>query len=200
MNHYIEYSNNQYPNNIFISYKNQNVTFSDFYHNVFTKSCSLTNLNFTDTSKIGILLSNPIDILELYFSCLQLNKVPIIFPTDITNDELQKIIDNYKINLIATEWVRKPQVNSIKNSKFFYIQELSSSYGGCGDLEFDKNIKNFNDIQSMHLTSGSTGFPKLINLSFQNFISSVEQWHEEIKLFKSDRYIQCLPLNHIAGL
>ena len=60
--------------------------------------------------------------------------------------------------------------------------------------------KNFNDIQSMHLTSGSTGFPKLINLSFQNFISSVEQWHEEIKLFKSDRYIQCLPLNHIAGL
>ena len=200
MNHYIENSKNQYPDNIFISYKNQNITFSDFYHNVSTKSRSLTNLNFNDTPKIGILLSNPIDILELYFSCLQLNKIPIIFPTDITNDELQKIIDYYKINLIATEWVRKPQVNSIKNSIFFYIQELSSSYGGCADLEFEKNINDFDTIQSMHLTSGSTGFPKLINLSFKNFISSVEQWHEEINFLKSDRYIQCLPLNHIAGL
>ena len=200
MQHYIEYSNHQYPDNIFISYKNQNITFSDFYHNIFTKSRALTNLNFTDIKKIGILLSNPIDILELYFSCLQLNKVPIIFPTNIKNDELQKIINNYGINLIATEWVRKSQINSIKDSNFFYIQELSSNYGGCGNLEFEKNISNLNNIQSIHLTSGSTGIPKLIKLSFNNFIASVEQWHQEINFSNLDRYIQCLPLNHIAGL
>ncbi len=79
----------------------------------------LTKLNFSATSKIGILLSNPIDILELYFSCLQLNVIPIIFPSDITNDELQKIIDHHKISLIITEWVRKHQVVSVKNSDFF---------------------------------------------------------------------------------
>ncbi len=200
MKHYIEYSNDTYLDNIFISYKNNNITFSDFYHTVSTKSRALTNLNFTDASRIGILLSNPIDILELYFSCLQLNKTPIIFPTDISNDELQQIISHYKIDLIATEWVRKSQVNTMKKCKFFYIQELSSGYGGCGDLEFEKNISDVHNIQSIHLTSGSTGFPKLISLSFQNFISSVEQWHEEINFEQSDRYIQCLPLNHIAGL
>jgi len=200
MNHYIEYSNDEYPDNTFISYKNNSVTFSDFYHNVSSKSRILTKLNFSTTSKIGILLSNPIDILELYFSCLQLNIIPIIFPSDITNDELQKIIDYHKISLIITEWVRKHQVVSVKNSDFFYIQELSSNYGGCTDLEFEKKINNLNQIQSMHLTSGSTGFPKLINLSFQNFISSVDQWHKEINFSSLDRYIQCLPLNHIAGL
>ena len=200
MNHYIEYSNDTYLDNIFISYKNNNITFSDFYHMVCTKSRALTNLNFTDTSRIGILLSNPIDIVELYFSCLQLNKIPIIFPTDISNDELHQIIDHHKINLIATEWVRKSQVTAIKNCQFFYIQELSSGYGGCADLEFEKNISDVDNIQSIHLTSGSTGFPKLISLSFHNFISSVKQWHKEINFKKSDRYIQCLPLNHIAGL
>ena len=138
MKHYIEYSNDTYLDNIFISYKNNNITFSDFYHTVCAKSRALTNLNFTDTSRIGILLSNPIDILELYFSCLQLNKIPIIFPTDISNDELQQIINHHKINLIATEWVRKSQANAIKNCQFFYIQELSSGYGGCADLEFEK--------------------------------------------------------------
>jgi len=200
MNHYIDYSNDKYPDNTFISYKNNSVNFSDFYHNVSSKSRILTKLNFSATSKIGVLLSNPIDILELYFSCLQLNIIPIIFPSDITNDELQKIIDHHKISLIITEWVRKHQVVLVKNSDFFYIQELSSNYGGCADLEFEKKIKNLNQIQSMHLTSGSTGFPKLINLSFQNFISSVDQWHQEINFSSFDRYIQCLPLNHIAGL
>ena len=67
-------------------------------------------------------------------------------------------------------------------------------------LEFEENISNLNDIQSMHLTSGSTGNPKLIHLSFNNFISSVNQWHQEINFSSTDRYIQCLPLNHIAGL
>jgi len=200
MNHYIEYSNDKYPDHTFISYKNNSVTFSDFYHNVSSKSRILAKLNFNATSKIGVLLSNPIDILELYFSCLQLNIIPIIFPSDITNDELQKIIDHHNISLIITEWVRKHQVVSVKNSDFFYIQELSPNYGGCADLEFEKKINNLNQIQSMHLTSGSTGFPKLINLSFQNFISSVDQWNQEINFSSFDRYIQCLPLNHIAGL
>ena len=200
MKHYIEYSNHHYSDNIFLSYNDKNITFSDFYFNVSTKSRALTNLNVTDTSKIGILLSNPIDIIELYFSCLQLNKIPIIFPVNIRDDELQKIINVHKINVIATEWLTKNQVKNIQNANFFYIQELSSSFGGCSTLEFEKNINNLDNIQSIHLTSGSTGNPKLINLSFQNFISSVNQWHQEINFSNSDRYIQCLPLNHIAGL
>ena len=81
MNHYIEYSNKHYPDNIFISYKNTNITFSDFYYNVSIKSRALTNLNLLNHSRLGILLSNPIDTLELYFSCLQLNIKPIIFAT-----------------------------------------------------------------------------------------------------------------------
>ena len=200
MKHYIEYSSHHYSDNIFLSYKDQNITFSDFYFNVSTKSRALTSLNLTDTSKIGILLSNPIDIIELYFTSLQLNKIPIIFPVDIQNSELQKIINDHNINVIATEWLRKKQVQKIQNSKFFYIQELSSSFGGCSTLEFEKNINNLDNIQSIHLTSGSTGNPKLIHLSFNNFISSVNQWHQEINFSSTDRYIQCLPLNHIAGL
>ncbi len=200
MNHYIEYSNKHYPDNIFISYKNTNITFSDFYYNVSIKSRALTNLNLLNHSRLGILLSNPIDTLELYFSCLQLNIKPIIFPSNITNHELQSIIDKYKINLIISEWTRKSQTHTIKHSQFFYIQELSSSYGGCGDLTFNTNIKDINAIQSLHLTSGSTGLPKLIQLSYNNFISSVSSWHNEIDFSSLDRYVQCLPLNHIAGL
>ena len=77
-------------------------------------------------------------------------------------------------------------ISTIKGASFFYIQELSSSYGGCAPMEFEKNIKNLEAIQSMHLTSGSTGVTKLIKLTFNNFINSVSQWDKEIKFLDND--------------
>ena len=154
----------------------------------------------TKDLSIGILLSNPIDILEIYFSCIQLGKIPVIMPTDITNYELQKIINEQKIQFFISEWVRKDQIKELKNASFFYNQELSASHGGCASIDFSDKIKDLNAVQSKHLTSGSTGDPKLINLTFKNFIYSTSQWNQEISFKSDDRYIQCLPLNHIAGL
>ena len=144
----------------------------------------MKNLDLAKDLSVGILLSNPIDILEIYFACIQINRVPIIMPIDITNHELQKIINDNKINFFISEWLRKDQIKEIENATFFYNQELSTSYGGCASIDFSDKIKNLNAIQSMHLTSGSTGSQKLIGLSFNNFIHSVEQWNHEIS-FKS---------------
>lgn len=199
-NHYIEDSKNIYKDKIFISFSDQHITFDEFYHNVSIKSRAITNLDLTNSSKLGIFLSHPVDILEIYFSCLQLGKIPIILPLDISSNDLQTIIDSYQIKFIISEWVRKKQITKISGASFFYNQELSSGYGGCGATEFSSIISNIDSTQSMHLTSGSTGAPKLIPLSFNNFINSVAQWHDEIKFSESDKYIQCLPLNHIAGL
>ena len=200
MKHYIDYSKEFYSDQLFISYNNHNITFSDFYHNVSSKSRALLRLNISDDNIVGIFLSNPIDILEVYFACIQINKQPIIFPYDINNYELQKIKNHYDIKFIITEWFQKKQIEKVDGSSFFYIQELSSSFGGCGPVEFNSVLADANEVQSLHLTSGSTGVPKLIKLTFNNFINSVSQWHKEINFSNKDRYIQCLPLNHIAGL
>ena len=200
MNHYIEHSNVTFSDKVFISYKNHEITFSEFYDNVSSHSRAITKLNLNNHSIVGIFLSNPIDILNTYFSCIQLNKKPVIFPADITDYQLQKIIDLHKIDFVISEWLRKKQISVINNCDFFYIQEISSSYGGCGSIDFDSNIDNMYKVQSLHLTSGSTGVPKMIPLSFFNFTSSVEQWDEQLQFSDKDKYIQCLPLNHIAGL
>ena len=73
MKHYIDYSKEFYSDQLFISYNNHNITFSDFYHNVSSKSRALLRLNISDDNIVGIFLSNPIDILEVYFACIQIN-------------------------------------------------------------------------------------------------------------------------------
>ena len=200
MKHYIDNSLKSFSDRIFLSYKNKKISFEEFYHNVTSKSRALLRLDLSSNNFVGIFLSNPIDILEVYFACIQIDVIPVIFPYDINSKELQVIIKNHKIDFIITEWLQKNQIKNIKDSSFFYIQELSSSFGGCGVTEFNDSIKDTNSIQSMHLTSGSTGTPKLVKLTFNNFINSVLQWDNEINFLDSDRYVQCLPLNHIAGL
>lgn len=200
MKHYIDNSLKSFSDRIFLSYKNKKISFEEFYHNVTSKSRALLRLDLSGNNFVGIFLSNPIDILEVYFACIQIDVIPVIFPYDINSKELQVIIKNHKIDFIITEWLQKNQIKNIKDSSFFYIQELSSSFGGCGVTEFNDSIKDTNSIQSMHLTSGSTGTPKLVKLTFNNFINSVLQWDNEINFLDSDRYVQCLPLNHIAGL
>ena len=170
MIHYIEHSNIAFSDQVFLSYKNNEITFSEFYENVSSHSRAITSLNLNNHSIVGIFLSNPIDIINTYFSCIQLNKKPIIFPTDITDYQLQQIIDTHKIDFVISEWLRKKQVSLMNNCNFFYIQEISSSYGGCGSIDFDSNIGNMYNTQSLHLTSGSTGIPKMIPLSFLNFL------------------------------
>lgn len=200
MKHYIDNSLKSFSDRIFLSYKNKKISFEEFYHNVTSKSRALLRLDLSSNNFVGIFLSNPIDILEVYFACIQIDVIPVIFPYDINSKELQVIIKNHKIDFIITEWLQKNQIKNIKDSSFFYIQELSSSFGGCGVTEFNDSIKDTNSIQSMHLTSGSTGTPKLVKLTFNNFINSVLQWDNEINFLDSDRYVECLPLNHIAGL
>ena len=200
MKHYIDNSLQSFSDRIFLSYKNKKISFEEFYHNVTSKSRALLRLDLSSNNFVGIFLSNPIDILEVYFACIQIDVIPVIFPYDINSKELQVIIKDHKIDFIITEWLQKNQIKNIKDSSFFYIQELSSSFGGCGVTEFNDSIKDTNSIQSMHLTSGSTGTPKLVKLTFNNFINSVLQWDNEINFLDSDRYVQCLPLNHIAGL
>ena len=83
MKHYIENSKDIYNEKFFISYNKKETSFNEFYYNVCSKSRALNSLNISTQDIVGIFLSNPIDTIEIYFSCLQLNKKPIILPSNI---------------------------------------------------------------------------------------------------------------------
>ena len=124
MIHYIENSRIAFKDQTFYHYKGEDVTFSEFYYQVCNKSVAFSKLKINDKIFFGILLSNPIDILEIYFACLQLDIRPVVFPGNISEFELQKIIKKYNISFILTEWTRKRFIKEIHDIDYMYYYNL----------------------------------------------------------------------------
>ena len=77
MKHYIENSNINYQDSIFISHKNQQITFGEFYHNVCSKSRSLSRLNLSRTSHLDLITTGQESFLIITSKNAQSTVVPL---------------------------------------------------------------------------------------------------------------------------
>ena len=75
---------------------------------------------------------------------------------------------------------------------------MLNSSGGCSIY---KNIykNNLNDVYTIILTSGTTGMPKAVQLTYGNFETSCKNWNSFLQFESADQFLCCLPLHHIGG-
>ena len=179
------------PNFKFLRYK-KSYSLNDIIFEVEAISKSLL---FVSSQHIGIYVKSKLDFILLYLACINTNKIPVIFKTTWGADEIDSLINKYKINDIICDWDSKNIFK--KDINLYFFEELVNSSRGCGTPVKSKGILNY---ESIIFTSGSTGFPKGVCLTRENFYCSALSWHKEINFNSDDRYSVCLPLHHIAGL
>ena len=179
------------PDFIFLDYK-KSYSISDVLHEVDAISKSL---EYISDSFIGIYLTSSSDIIFLYLSCIKNKKTPILFHDSWSEDQVDYIINKYKVNHIVSEWSKRNFLN--KKSTVHYLEELINSSRGCGISDSPKESSN---PESILFTSGSTGNPKGVCLDLENFHHSSIAWNQEINFMDTDCYVLCLPLSHISGL
>lgn len=135
-------------------------------------------------NKFGIFV--PIDYLsienEIAF-ILNDCKPKYIFYTNKTQKQFLEAIN--KVNY-------QPNYLNIDNLNFDDIKNLS-------EINFDKI--NLNDTALIPYTSGTTGNPKGVMLSFNNLIANINAVSKEVPIYSSDdRVIAILPFHHILPL
>ena len=69
----------------------------------------------------------------------------------------------------------------------------------CQVYESNYSIKK-NDVAAIILTSGTTDIPKAVELTYQNFEASCQNWDSFLNFKNNDQFLCCLPLHHIGGL
>lgn len=179
---------NKYINNIAIIDDNDiELTYND----LFSFSDSL-NKHLTEKSLIFTLCENTIGSIIGYFSFLNNRHVQLMLDASIDPIRLQNLISLYNPNYL---WVPNTLLEEFLNSKIIY------SNWNYSLINLNKsNVLLHEDLSLLLTTSGSTGSPKLVRLSFSNILSNAKSIAQYLKITDLERPITSLPMNYSYGL
>lgn len=188
----------QIPDELFIQQGNQQFSFGDTLDSVFTFAKILLRENIKPQDKIFIFLPGGVDAVEIILACFEVGAIAVPVSTKFTDHELQKTLNTVNPSLIITDWKTQSRF-SHKSFPILCIEECINSSAGCGFIEIS-NPCNPDDVCAILLTSGTTNLPKAVQLTYSNFESSCENWHDFLDFQGSDQFLCCLPLHHIGGM
>ena len=179
---------NKYISNIAIIDDND---FELTYKDLFSLSDSL-NKHLSERSLVFTLCENTIGSMIGYFSFLNNRHVQLMLDATIDSIRLQNLISIYNPNYL---WAPNSLLEQFFNSKIVY------SNWNYSLINLNKsNILLHEDLSLLLTTSGSTGSPKLVRLSFSNILSNAKSIAQYLKITDLERPITSLPMHYSYGL
>lgn len=202
---YYNYLKNQHIDSIFCEYylhdKKEIFSYKDFFEKVDTLTFFFQNelSEFTESSWVGIKLSNHPYYFAIYFALLKNNFNVIILDNNGSNNYFDYVVKNSKLVAVITD---EPFESNFV--KFISFQTAISS-----KLTPNKNIKNKKFANKIALcTSGTTGYFNIIVYSgaqIMHQLKSVlsilkEAPAKDMLIDNSTKFLVFPPLHHIFGI
>jgi long-chain acyl-CoA synthetase len=148
--------------------------------------------NIISRTLVLILCENTPGAVMGLVSFLMNGQIPLLMESNSDSVFIHNLIKSYEI-----EYIFAKKENHIKFSSFLVIAEI-------GDFVLLKTGEHSDECPNVDLglllsTSGSTGSPKLVRLSYQNIISNGRAIIEYLKITSENRAITTLPLSYSYG-
>jgi long-chain acyl-CoA synthetase len=128
-----------------------------------------------------------------YTSFLSKKIVPLLLDGSLENELLLSLIKTYHPAFI---WLPIDRVKDFSESKIVYEAFDYILIQCVSDTSFELN----DELALLFTTSGSTGSPKLVRISYENLVSNAESIADCLSLSKHERPITVLPMNYSYGL
>ncbi len=183
------------PHSIFLRVDEKKITFLEIYESANDYVRLLTSLGITKNSKVAVYLDEPIEIIKTFLACMNIGAIFTPIKSQLKNRELEIALKHLCPDLIITN---RKLTKNIQRFDFItcLIDELQNVQSTT-----TKNIKiNENDVCAILFTSGTSGKPKAVQLTYSNFLSNAEMWNDVLNFSDDDNYLNCMPLDHIGGI
>lgn len=165
--------------------KNHKIT----YRELGKKACDLAQ-HVEKRSLVFILCDHGIETVEFIYSILHLNRIPLLLSDDIDEGLLGNLITVYK-----------PQYIYCRNTN-----EICSRYPYEIKMEDHILLKTemgkypiHPDVALLLSTSGTTGSPKLVKLTYDNLYNSAEQVCSFMDIHRGQKGISPLSMSYVYG-
>ena len=144
-------------------------------------------------SLVLLLCQNLYESIFFYVNAVERGVVCILLDAESDTSLLKAIVKEYHADYIFTPSIKKSQTENYTVELQFRNYTLLKS---CQTSSLNLHP----DLALLLSTSGTTGSPKLVRLSYNNLVSNASSISDYLGLLDSDRAISSLPMNYSFGL
>jgi long-chain acyl-CoA synthetase len=140
-----------------------------------------------------LLCKNSFESVSLYINCIKREIVPILLDADSDSSLIEALVNVYQPTYIFAPANYSVSFNS-------YVEEAGFMTYTAFKSKQHNPVPLFSELSLLLSTSGTTGSPKLVRLSYNNLVANASSIVEYLKLNSSERAISSLPMNYSFGL
>lgn len=183
--------------NIFNKHKNNLATITDsgekiMYSTLLEKSSRLYK-SISHRCLVFCLCKNSIDSLIGYVSFISNRIVPLMLDASLEIGMLRNLISTYNPEYL---WIPTEQLNDFLQEEIVFTTQEYSLIKICEG----KPYQLFENLALLLTTSGSTGSPKLVRLSYDNIAANANSIAQYLSITAAERPITALPMHYSFGL
>ena len=141
---------------------------------------------------IFILCTNSVPSVTGYVAAIQNRVVPLLLAADSDKSLVCNLISKYHPNYL---WLPKTRVQDFEGETVYSLDDYV-----LVKTQYKKDYTLFSDLALLLSTSGTTGSPKLVRLSYKNLLSNTKSICEYLQIGSDSRAITTLPMNYSFGL
>jgi acyl-CoA synthetase (AMP-forming)/AMP-acid ligase II len=187
------------------------------FHNL---TCQLSKIflqkGIQKGDKIGLLLTNSIEFVCSYFACLYVGAIVVPINVGLHPDDVIFILQNSGLSLLvysSSTFTFVPQEYFAKSADHFlcitsnsepspfeghHIWSLDMSGDSHNDFVPLTNV-DYNDLFTLHFTSGTTGVPKGVCHCIERLIHGALTFNTIMEFLPTHRFYHILPMAYMAG-
>lgn len=170
--------------------KNINISYNQIFANAF--EISKDNKIYKRNSLMLVLAKDENLLLSSIIACWINGQIPAVYSPNLSENEYSTLQKKYLISGIITQ----DNVNINKENENISIQNFNDNIN-LKDFYFEFN----NDqIALVLFSSGTTGQPKAIPLTFSNIRSNIKAFNERLNINSSNIFLCASPIWHAHGL
>ncbi|GBF12256.1 o-succinylbenzoate--CoA ligase [Tepidibacillus sp. HK-1] len=187
------------PNRIALQIEGQTWTFSELHQNVRMLAYRMYGLGMKKGDHVAFLLNNDLYTVEIIHALTYVGAVVIPLNTRLSRQEIAYQLQDAKVDylLFDQEYAEQVPEPNGKGLSVVRVEELYRTKLIEGAIQTEIDL---NQTFTILYTSGTTGKPKGVMLTYGNHWWSAIGSALNLGLDVNDRWLACLPFFHVSGL